>query len=181
MLNILAKEHKKWIKIVQSLGGGDFSEDIVQEMYLKLTQYHSENKAVTDGKINVSYVFLTLKSITFTLNKIKKRYPKVDISEIDINKKDFCCYIDDISKLQADENLRLRLTYLVNEEEKNWHWYDQQIFDLYKNEKTSIRKLAKKTDISWVSIFLTIKTCKEKIRQKLGKNYRQWKKDLETQ
>ena len=34
VLDILAKEHRKWVGMVRSFGGGVESEDIVQDMYI---------------------------------------------------------------------------------------------------------------------------------------------------
>ena len=35
-LDKLAKYHTEWLRMVKSMGGDDFSEDIVQEMYIKI-------------------------------------------------------------------------------------------------------------------------------------------------
>jgi len=35
-LKIVAKDHKEWVKLVQSFGEDFFAEDIVQESYLRL-------------------------------------------------------------------------------------------------------------------------------------------------
>ena len=43
-LKEVAKHHKEWVRTCKALGGGDFSEDIVQEMYIKLYKYASAEK-----------------------------------------------------------------------------------------------------------------------------------------
>ena len=48
-------------------------------------------------------------------------------------------------------------TALIDEHINNWHWYDAKLFKLYRDTDMSIRKIAKETKISWVSIFNTIK------------------------
>ena len=37
-LNIIAKDHKKWVNYVRNFGEYNYAEDIVQEMYLKLVR-----------------------------------------------------------------------------------------------------------------------------------------------
>ena len=41
----VAKHHKEWIKTVTALGGGSYSEDIVQQMYIKLYKYAQGKKS----------------------------------------------------------------------------------------------------------------------------------------
>ena len=48
-LKEVAKHHKEWIKTVTALGGGSYSEDIVQEMYIKLYKYADANKIIKEG------------------------------------------------------------------------------------------------------------------------------------
>ena len=43
-LSDLAKHHKEWIKIVRAFGETFYTEDIVQEMYIKLIQQENAEK-----------------------------------------------------------------------------------------------------------------------------------------
>jgi hypothetical protein len=45
------------------------------------------------------------------------------------------------------------------------------LFRIYKDEGKAMRQIADKTGISLKSIFLTIKSCKERIRQSVGDDY----------
>ncbi len=59
MLEELAKHHKEWIKMVRSLGGDDFTEDIVQEMYIKI--YNKNYNIYNDkGKLNKFYIYISI-------------------------------------------------------------------------------------------------------------------------
>ena len=45
-VNILSRYHKEWITIVKSFGEGNLAEDIVQEMYLRIHDSNSGEKAI---------------------------------------------------------------------------------------------------------------------------------------
>ena len=49
-LKIVAKDHKEWVKLVQSFGEDFFSEDIVQESYIRLYKYCKPEKGKTKSK-----------------------------------------------------------------------------------------------------------------------------------
>jgi predicted DNA-binding protein YlxM (UPF0122 family) len=59
----------------------------------------------------------------------------------------------------------------VDSECENWHWYDRQLFELYKNTDKSLRQISSETNISVTSIFNTIKTCKRRIKNNVGEDY----------
>ena len=69
-LKEIADSHSQWVKTVQGIGGDLYSEDIVQEMYLKLHKSVQKRGSHTflfkDGKLQKGYVFFTLRSILYT-------------------------------------------------------------------------------------------------------------------
>lgn len=155
MLEELAKHHNQWLKLVRSLGGDEYSEDIVQEMYLKMYKYSSKEKCFNDkGELNTFYVYLVLKSILFSYFREKKRIVKEPITNKLIL----------IEKTSVEENEAFNnVCKLIDKEVDKWHWYDKQLFEIYRHNDISFRKIAKATGISWVSIYHTIKKCKEKL------------------
>jgi hypothetical protein len=156
MLKDIAKYHKEWIKMVRSIGGGDYSEDVVQEMYIKINKYATPDKIYIDGKINKFYIYLTLRSITFQEFRNKENIKKESM--------DNYLHIADESSTDEDEAFH-KVSIIIYKEMDNWHWYDKLLFELYRDNKISIRKLAEKTDISWVSIFHTLKKCKQRLKE----------------
>jgi len=166
MLEQVAKHHKEWLRIVKQLGGDDYSEDIVQEMYIKLHKYSSPEKCINNGKVNKYYVFLTLKSILYSYFNERKRIRKESIDNF-----------YDITEPETDEDLEAfnKLSEMITEESEKWHWYDQQIFNYYRDHKTSFRKMSEHTKISWVSLFHTIKKCKRKIKENLKEDIEDYK------
>lgn len=166
MLKEIAKYHIEWLKMVKSLGGDDYSEDIVQEMYLKI---HNNKNILNDkGLINKYYVYLTLKSVLLDYFRKRSKHNFVNID-------DYSYIIEEtnLDEQQAYHNLSLK----IDEQVDKWHWYDKDLFELYRHSGLSIRKIANETDISWVSIFHTLKNCKGKIKEELEKDYKKYKEE----
>jgi len=112
MLKKVSKHHKEWIEVVQKLGGKDFSEDLVQEMYLKLHKYSSYDRCIVDGKVNKYYIFLTLRSITFAFFREQKKIKKYNIDDFEIECEE--------SNIDLENNYH-EFCLKVDEETKNWH------------------------------------------------------------
>ena len=149
---IVSKHHADYVKIVRSWGEYDYSEDIVQEMYIKLLKYTTAEKIIKHGQVNKGYVWFTLRSVFNDYLKEKNRIEKFRIGDgFDI--------IDDI-----EEQIELKS---VNNYVDSWEWYDKMLFKLYINTDLSIRQIAKETGISLTSVFYTIKTCKNRIKNKV--------------
>jgi RNA polymerase sigma factor (sigma-70 family) len=165
-LQIIAKNHKEWIRIVESFGERNYAEDIVQEMYLVLYKYADPNKIITNGKANKGYIYFTLRSTYYQYYNAKHKITKTNIDNYKIK------YIDNLEEQKAYNNI----CQLIDKEIEDWHWYDKKLFKLYRDTDMSIRKLAKETGISWVSIFNTLKNCKNKIKDKYQKDWDKYKK-----
>ena len=163
ILNEVAKYHKDWVELA-AVFDKDFAEDIVQEMYLLLHKYNvSEEQMFTNGRINKGYIFIIIRNIHFQLHNIRKRINKVELN-------------DEIYNLEDDYDIQKELDWndfrnKAEEEVNSWDWYEKKLFTLYRDNKTSIRKLASETGISFVSIFHTLKGSKGKLRELLKEDY----------
>jgi RNA polymerase sigma factor (sigma-70 family) len=170
-LNKVAKHHKDWVKIVNSFGEYFFAEDIVQETYIMLMKWSSEEKLFKDEQINKAYMYFALKN-TF-------------LQHLNKNNKIKFISIEDAVNLQEENNEEENNAYndLLNNidlECNTWHWYDKQLFELYKNTNKSLRQISAETNISVTSIFNTVKTCKRRIKNNVGEDYEDFKnKDYE--
>ena len=196
MIKELAQHHKEWIKMVQQMGGCYYSEDIVQEAYIKihLKKYDLRNG---DG-INKSYMYIILHSVLIDYlrkkSKVKKKYIE-EIKERE-NQEQVCeivkLYYNKISDI-SDEDQRNQeeidafkeLTKSINKEIDGWHFYDKKVFNMYRRpldfdlgEKTSIRKIEDRTKISFVTIYHTLKKAKLKIKKTLKNEYEEYKKSV---
>ena len=168
-LEIVAKQHKEWIRIVKSFGEKNYAEDIVQQSYLNLHKYAEPDKVIENGKIRRGYMYFTLRTTYYLFYNQKKKVRKVSID-------------DGILQLIQSDNIKENDAYnkicqKVDDELENWHWYDKKLFILYRDSGLSIRKLAAETKISWVSIFNTLKNAKNIIKEKLGEDYEDFKNE----
>ena len=164
-LKEVAKHHKEWVRTCKALGGGDFSEDIVQEMYIKLYKYASAEKIIKEGILQKGYVFFALKSILYTLKNEQSLVYKEELKDN---------LLEDTSNLEEheafDKFCGLIDNYLL-EQEKESNWYDAKIFQVYRDTNLSMRKMAKLSNISWVSIFHTLKNVKQDLRNNFQEDW----------
>ena len=155
-LTEVAKYHKEWVSTCKALGGGDYSEDIVQEMYIKLHKYASADKIIKDGILQKGYVFFALKSILYTLKNQQKLVYKEEL-------KNTIADDTDLEEHKAyDKFCNLLDDYLLSKEKES-EWYSARLFWIYKESGLSMRKLGDLSNISWVSIFHTLKNVKQEL------------------
>jgi hypothetical protein len=157
-LKEVVKYHDEWVKTCRALGGGDYSEDIVQEMYLKLHKYASAEKIIKDGVLQKGYVFFTLRSILYALKNEQSLIYKEEISH-NIKAED-----PDYSEEIAYQKFCDLIDQYLKDKESQSDWYSAKIFQIYKETNLSMRKMAKLSNISWVSIFHTLKNVKQDLR-----------------
>ena len=168
-LEIVAKQHKEWIRIVNGFGEYDYAEDIVQESYLILYKYAKPEKVIKNNQIRRGYMYFTLRTTYYLYYNSKRKVRKVSID-------------DGLLQLEDTNDLREQQAYnmiceKIDDEIENWHWYDKKLFILYRDTDMSIRKIAAETKISWVSIFNTLKNAKNIIKDKLKEDYEDYKNE----
>lgn len=169
-LEKVAELHEDYIRMVRSFGEDELAEDIVQEMYIKLSKYADANKILRqNGQINKSYIYLVLRCLYYDLQKEKNKIEKVDIEEI----KPIGVTYDYISEDEAYN----AIIHKIEEETKSWHWYDQMLYKLYRDSGKSMRDISAETRISVSSIYQTIKYCKKQIKNKVGEDYQDYKNE----
>ena len=76
-LSKVAEQHNEWIKIVKSFGEKHYYEDIVQEMYLVIYKYSSEDKIIKNGAVSRGYIFFTLGVFIFNIIILRKKLIKL--------------------------------------------------------------------------------------------------------
>ena len=52
----IQENEDEWIQIIQKMGESFYAKDIVQEFYIKLMKYATEDKVFKDGKPNIQYL-----------------------------------------------------------------------------------------------------------------------------
>ena len=163
-LKQITKNHKEHVAIAKKLGAGSFAEDIVQEMYIKISKYCSPERILQEnGTVNKYYIRCVLYNLVFDYRKQQNKHKKVNIEEV-YNLGVEYDYVEETEAFTA-------LIKKIDGEVETWHWYDQMLFNLYRESGKSIRKLSDETRISTSSIFQTLKYCKNEIRINVGEDY----------
>lgn len=170
-LKIVAKRHDEWIKIVNGFGEYNYAEDLVQQSYFTLIKYADPNKIIKDGKMSRGYMFFVLRTLFLQYYNQKNK-----ISKIRLDSEKCFLQIEDTTNLEEQEAYH-KVCKLVDKVADDWSWYDKKLWTLYSQTDMSIRKLAEETNISWVSIFNTLKKCKQDIREKLNEDYLDYKNE----
>lgn len=161
-LNEVAKYHDEWLRIVRSFGAGDYSEDIVQEMYILLIKYVTPEKIFKDGQLQKSYVYRTLLNCWRQLLNKSKKMPKVSLNELPVA----------AEVVDEEREAFNRICEMVEDEVASWpDEEDRGYFDAYFTTGLSYRKLGKKCGRSWISIYYNIKESKKKIKAALSEDY----------
>ena len=84
MLELLAKNHKMWVRMVVSFGCDAYTaEDIVQSFYLRMHKYVKDVSKImyTDDEVNRFFVYVTLKNMWKTYRSSLSKYRFFDIWE----------------------------------------------------------------------------------------------------
>ena len=164
-LGIVAKRHKEWINIVKSFGEYDFAEDIVQEAYLTIYKYANEDKIIRNGIVSRGYMYFTLRSLYYQYYNSKR-----NITKLSIDDEEYTYQIEDDSEM--DEQVAFnKICMLIDDHIDNWRWYEKKLFTLYRDSDLSIRGIANETNISWVSIFNTLKHAKNELKENFSETW----------
>lgn len=167
VLNLLASKHSEWVKMAYSFGAGDYAEDIVQEMYIRLNKYVDDPERIMyKDEPNKLFVWVTLRNMVRNFQ----------------NKKQIVHYCGDMVEYDQEEDLFdyeeaegfERLIEKIWESTEELHWYDKKMFEIYHTTDMSMRDIEKETKISLYSIFDTLKKTKEYVREKIQEDYQDY-------
>lgn len=163
MLQILSRHHDLWLAYVISFTvNPDTAKDIVQEFYLKMSDYDKD--IMIGEKINFYFVYLVLRNMVFDLKKKEKRFyftedlPALEDEEyfeIDNTKSEH------ITRWLNNHNLdELDLDNTQNLK----NIYNACVFNEVFIEGKSIAALSRETTISYYSLYNTVKIIKNEIK-----------------
>ena len=165
----VAERHKEWIAIVKSFGEYDYAEDIVQEMYLTIYKYADENKVIRNGVVSRGYIYFCCRSLYYQYYNSKRK-----ISKVSLDDEEFTIQIPNNS--QMDEQVAFhKICTMIDDHIEGWRWYEKKLFTLYRDSDLSIRGIAAETNISWVSIFNTLKHAKQEIKDTFKEDFLDYK------
>jgi RNA polymerase sigma factor (sigma-70 family) len=145
MLKELAKRDKDWRKMAFQICGNKMTaDDLVQDMYLKFSNYDGEKV------LNDYYVFFAIRSLF--LDSIKKRKIETvtnDIENIQVKDEIYCNETDFLKEL-------------ILKEVNSLPYFERETLKV--TQVISQRELARQTDISFETINKTIKKTKNDLR-----------------
>jgi DNA-directed RNA polymerase specialized sigma24 family protein len=155
MLSKVFKDHNKWINTTKKFGcTKQEAEDIVGDMYVIIGGMLTRGLNISYGnEVNYYYIYMTLRTTFLQLKKKQDRMLTV--------------HIEDVSNLYTSELVDFdSANETVLEELNKLHWYDRKIYNLIQYEYT-ITELAKKTNISYHSIYNTYRKVKTNLKTKI--------------
>ena len=128
VLEILAKDHSKWLRISRSFGLNEEAEDLVQNMYLKIYEWkgkYDKTLMYNEKEVNHYFVFLVLRNLFLDQCKTKKNKVPLNDNLTDKSKNDLT--------IEYKEKLNE-----VKREIESWHLYDRKIYELLYQEGYSM-------------------------------------------
>lgn len=149
ILNILAKDHDKWLRIVKSFGLDKNAEDLVQDMYLKIYNLDPKYKQTimfNDTEVNHYFIFRMLRNMFLDKCKKKKYTTSIETTIVHPISKEISYEYQE----QID---------LIKNEINTWHVYYKRIHELLYLEGINMTQLSKMTGID----YNVIRRAKQKI------------------
>lgn len=176
MLELLAKNHKMWVRMVVSFGCDAYTaEDIVQSFYLRMHKYVKDVSKImyTDDEVNRFFVYVTLKNMWKTYRSSLTKYQFFDIWEEE-GAEGIYEFREEVFDHEMDSAFE-RLVAKIDGEMDSWHRYDKLLSEKYLKTDYSLREIAEGTGISLTSIFNSMKTNKKMLRDKFSEDWQDFK------
>ena len=174
MLELLAKSHKIWLRMVVGFGCDyDTAQDIVQSMYLRMHKYVKDEGRImyNDDEVNRFFVYVTLKNMWNTYINLENKYAFFEIREDDAVDEELGDFVFDEAMDTAFE----RLIEKIYSEMDTWHKYDKILSEKYLKSDYSLRDIANGSGISLTSIFNSMRENKRILREKFKEDYEDFK------
>lgn len=160
VLNILAQHQKKWEAMANKLLYQNTElkpVDIVQDMYIKVFDDLTNNELQIENLIvNNKPHFGIVKTILKRIIQVKSKNKNKKVRLTNTHKQ-----IADSQEQQQDIDKK------IDEVLNTMYWFDRKLFNLYRKEFHSIRKLSKATKISHATVHKTIAKCKQELKNKI--------------
>ena len=167
VLEVLSKRHSEWLNMAMSFKVSKTDADeLVSGMYLKMHDYIKDVDRImySENEVNTFYIYKTIQNLFR--------------SKVDFNSGDWHFLGSDVLDVDArsefEEYMDSQFTSMkseINDVIDTWYWYDKKLYKLNTEEGMSMRKIAKDTNISLKSVFLTLKGCKSRVREVFQDRY----------
>ena len=171
LLCLLSEYHGEWIKMARKFGAGDFSEDLVQEMYIRLHRYIDDPERIMyNDEPNKLFIWVTLR------NLVRKFQTRNDLHVYVDEYHEHPEFSEEVDR-EPDE-LFERFIDRVWETSKEMYWFDHKMFHLYHTTDMSMRDIHKETTISLRTIFTTLNKARDYVRENLYEEYQEYLKEI---
>lgn len=174
MLELLAKNHKLWIRMVRGFGADrDLAQDIVQSFYLRMHKYVKDGDRImyNDEEVNRFFCYVTLKNMYRTYMNAENRFQWYEVREDDAIDEELKEFVFD----EAMETAFERLIGKISDEMNTWHKYDRILSEKYLKSDYSLRDIASGSGISLTSIFNSMRENKRLLKEKFGEDWEDFK------
>ena len=159
-LNEIAKNHDDYIQIVKTFGGYIDPQDVVQEMYIRIDKHLKKHKK---AEINLFYIWTTLRNVFCDIYKVETKTVDLNVDEFN----NLQIENNNLEQLEAYDKIETKIDEVVHSQ----HYFDAKLFELYRSDKTSIRKLSKATNISTRTIHWSLAKTKKLIENEVKESY----------
>ena len=145
-MNEIAKYHKDWVRYAEGIVG-DYGEDYVQEMYLKISRI-DKCKYTKDGGLNKSYIYAIVRNLCIDHKRKADRHAK-HTDQIEIHEQDF-----KNKGLTIDEIREIHQEHLNNLSKLANNFYLKTLYLIYTDaEDPSYRQISEETGIPVTTIY----------------------------
>lgn len=165
-LEILNEHHTEWVEMVRTFGEYTYSEDLVQETYLRIHYANAQDRVVQNGVVNKGFMYVALRNNHINFAKQKSKIHKYKIEDFKMESRDEPPKDWFIANDILEEKIKRVL--------ESFHWYDRQMFVLVATGPDSMRKIARESKISLSSISNTIKKCRTRLKDELGEDFQDY-------
>ena len=164
-LKKVAERHNEWVSIAKSFNLKDYSEDVIQELYLRLLKYSSEEKVIKKGVVSRGYIYFCIRGLAYQYHNTKNRVRKTSLDDTEN-------YLQIPDTSNMEEHIAFnKICKMIDNHIEGWHWYDKILFEMYRDSGKSIRGIANQSHISMVSIFNSLKHLKKEIKSEFSEDY----------
>lgn len=157
-MELLGARHQDWVRMAKSTGVGMYAEDVVQEMYLKIYESTvSEDDIAPNGIVKGWYIYRVIVSIAVDLHRSQGKITKVNLSDV--------WHLLENEQGEAYDHETDELINEVEEQMKDWHWYDRNLMHIYYKDDVSLGHISRKTGISKTSLYHSVKNGRARLKQ----------------
>lgn len=155
MLELIFKDHLKWINTTKKMGcTQEEAEDIVGDMYINVAKLIEKGLIPMYGdEVNYFYIYRALRNKFINFKNKQQRTNSVSL--------DFTQELEEAEFIDFDA-----ANDIIEKKLSTLHWYDQKVYNMIQ-DGYSIRELSNKTNITYHSIYNTYRKVKEELKKEI--------------